>query len=213
MSLLKNPRIPVLVTSLAAIIMIIDYYLTSAGPISTIASNFKSFNSIMMSFTLFVGSVSLVILNVRKVTKPKKEISEVVPPAALLGTMALVVGLWLATGSTTSTEYQWLYTAILQPSEASLYGLVGFFMAYAAYKGFRVRNLESAAMLITGIFVMLALTSAAGAVWDGFPIIGDWFKDVPGMAGGRAFGICAAVGTIVMGTRILLGKERLLGRR
>lgn len=213
MSLIKNPRIPVLVTTIAAVIMMIDYYLTNAGPITTIATNFKSFNSIMMSFTLFVGSVSLVILNVRKIAKPKKELSELVPVAALLATMALVVGLWLATGSTTSTQYQWLYSAILQPSEASLYGLVGFFMAYAAYKGFRVRNLESAAMLVTGIFVMLALTSAAGAVWDGFPIIGDWFKDVPGMAGGRAFTICAAIGTIVMGTRVLIGKERLLGRR
>ena len=213
MSLIRNPRIPVLVTTIAAVIMMIDYYLTNAGPITTIASNFKSFNSIMMSFTLFVGSVSLIILNVRKISKPKKDLNEVAPSAVLLATMALVVGIWLATGSTTSAEYQWLYTAILQPSEASLYGLVGFFMAYAAYRGFRVRNLESAAMLITGIFVMLALTSAAGAVWEGFPLIGDWFKDVPGMAGGRAFGICAAVGTIVMGTRILLGKERLLGRR
>jgi len=213
MSSLRDPKIPIIISALVALVMVIDYYVPSGplDPVKLTATNFRNFVSVVTAFALLAGSVNLTQLHARTYIQ-KHTLLDKLPSVLLLVTMFGVVVLWLVTGSVSSPSYAWLYAAVLQPSEASLYGLVGFFMAYAAYRGFRVRSVESGAMLIAAVFVILQQTTVAGVVWSGFPIIGSWLNNIPGTGAGRAFAICTQIGIFVLGARIILGKEKILGR-
>jgi len=213
MSSIRDPKIPIIVSAIVALVMVIDYYVPSGplDPVKVTATNFRNFVSIVTAFALLAGSVNLVQLHTRTYIQ-KRTLLDKLPSVLLLVTMVGVVALWLVTGSVSSPQYAWLYSTLLAPSEASLYGLVGFFMAYAAYRGFRVRSIESGAMLIAAVLVILSQTTVGGAVWAGIPIIGSWVTNIPGTGAGRAFTITTQIGIFVLGARIILGKEKILGR-
>jgi hypothetical protein len=203
MSNLKNQKIPALIVSVVAIIMIASSYL-DFEVLDVTAGYIKSWNSMLFSFTLLAGSVNLLQVSSKKIQRKME--GEWIPNIVLLVTMFSVIGVWIFTSGITSPLYQWLYTNVLNPLESSLYALVGFFLVYAAWIGFRARNFESGIMLVSGILIMLAMTSLPlGGLFD----LGNWLKDVPGTAGSRSFMITAAIGTMMMGLRIILGRQKV----
>ncbi|NIV32140.1 MAG: hypothetical protein GWN58_22465, partial [Anaerolineae bacterium] len=90
--------------------------------------------------------------------------------------------------------------------QASLSGLLVFFIITAAYRLLRARNLESAVMLIVVILVLLGQVTL-GLV-PVLPKLKDWILDVPAMAGVRGILLGVALGALLTGIRLLLGVER-----
>jgi hypothetical protein len=101
---------------------------------------------------------------------------------------------------------QWIFENIQAPIQASLSGLLVFFVITAAYRLLRARNLESAVMLIVTIIVLLGQVTV-GLV-PILPKLKDWILDVPAMAGVRGILLGVALGALLTGIRLLVGAER-----
>ncbi|MCG8417859.1 MAG: hypothetical protein MJE77_07945 [Proteobacteria bacterium] len=115
-----------------------------------------------------------------------------------------LVTLWGPTGR----AYQWVYRYIFDPCNSTMFALLAFFIASAAFRAFRARNVEAALLLGAAILIMLGRVPIGRAISDFLPELSDWIVDIPNNAGRRAIMIGAALGAIVTGLRVILGLER-----
>lgn len=108
----------------------------------------------------------------------------------------------------TGRAFKWLYDHIFDPCNSTMFALLAFFIASAAFRAFRARNVEAALLLGAAILVMLGRVPIGGLLSDSFPYIADWLVDVPNNAGRRAIMMGAALGAVATGLRVILGLER-----
>jgi hypothetical protein len=101
-----------------------------------------------------------------------------------------------------------MYDYVFYPCNATMFALLAFFIASAAFRAFRARNAEAALLLGAAIIIMLGRAPIGRAISDMLPLISDWILDVPNNAGRRAIMMGAALGAIATGLRIILGLER-----
>jgi hypothetical protein len=102
----------------------------------------------------------------------------------------------------------WIYDHIFAPANATMFALLAFFVASAAFRAFRARNIEAALLLGSAIIILLATAPFGGAIWSSLPDVAQWILDIPSNGSRRAIIMGAAVGAIATGLRVILGIER-----
>lgn len=104
--------------------------------------------------------------------------------------------------------YKWIYDAIYTPLGSTMFALLAFYIASAAFRAFRARNLEAAVLLGTAMLVMLGKAPIGGAMSENLTHVVGWIMDVPNVAAKRAIFIGSALGAVSTGLRVILGLER-----
>ncbi len=99
--------------------------------------------------------------------------------------------------------WEFLYYKILVNVNSSIFSLIAFFIASAAYRAFKARTLESTLLLVAGLLVVLGQAPIAGLVWPGFSAIREWILAVPNTAGQRGILIGIALGVLAFSVRRL----------
>lgn len=110
--------------------------------------------------------------------------------------------------SAKNTVFQFAFDQIYNPLSATIYALLAFYVASAAFRAFRARNWQSGILLVTAIVVMIGRVPIGDAIWPGFPWIQQWLMVWPNTAGQRAILMGAALGMIATGIRVIFGIER-----
>jgi hypothetical protein len=113
----------------------------------------------------------------------------------------------------TGRVYTWIYDHVFSPCNATMFALLAFFIASAAFRAFRARNVEAGLLLGAAILIMIGRVPIGRALSPAFPAIAEWIVDIPNNAGRRAIMMGAALGAIATSLRVILGLERShLGR-
>jgi hypothetical protein len=162
-----------------------------------------SWAAIVTAFALFLGFANVVSVHWSRVRTQK--------PGALYSIVLLVslfatVGLGL--GGPQSVSSQYIFNYILQPLEATFFALLALFMATAAFRAFRVRNLESFFFVLFAVIVLLGQVPVSIYLWPEIPVIKDWVLNVPTLAGVRGILLGVSLGVIATGLRVLMGADR-----
>ena len=100
--------------------------------------------------------------------------------------------------------WEFLYYKIMVNIQTSIFSLLAFFIASAAYRAFKARTLESTILLIAGLLVVLGQAPIADLIWPGFSVIRDWIMAFPNTAGQRGILIGAALGIVVFSVRRII---------
>jgi hypothetical protein len=100
--------------------------------------------------------------------------------------------------------WEFLYYKILVNVNSSIFSLLAFFIASAAYRAFKARTLESTLLLAAGLLVMLGQAPIMGLLWPGFSAIREWILAFPNTAGQRGILIGIALGVLVFSVRRLI---------
>ena len=100
--------------------------------------------------------------------------------------------------------WEFLYYKILVNINSSIFSLLAFFIASAAYRAFKAKTLESTILLVAGVLVILGQAPIADLIWPGFSLIRDWILAFPNTAGQRGILIGAALGIVVFSVRRLI---------
>jgi hypothetical protein len=102
-----------------------------------------------------------------------------------------------------------LYNYVLTPVQATMFALLAFFIASAAFRAFRARSIIATLLLLTAVVVML------GRVPIGPFVLGDWISDladwimaVPNAAAKRAIIVGVGLGILSLSLKMVLGIER-----
>jgi hypothetical protein len=120
----------------------------------------------------------------------------------------LMIFLGLKTGTAPGTPFSSMFMNVFIPFQATVFSLLAFYIASAAYRSFKAKSIESAVLLIASIIVMLSKIPLGGELWGQIPVIGEWIMDAPSSAGRRAIIFGGYLGSITMMIRIFFGLER-----
>lgn len=126
----------------------------------------------------------------------------------LLLSLGAMLGAGLAGGIRSGSLFDWGYVNLMVPMESTMFSLLAFFIASAAYRAFRARSVEATLLLVTAVVVMLGRVPLGERIWSGLPPLTEWIMEVPNMAAKRGIMIGAALGAISTGLKMILGLER-----
>jgi hypothetical protein len=101
-----------------------------------------------------------------------------------------------------------LFQKILVPLQATVFSLLAFFMASAAYRSFRARNLMAGLLLGSAFIVMLGQVPLGAQIWSGLPKLSQWIMAVPNTASKRGIELGVTLGSLATSLKILTGIER-----
>jgi hypothetical protein len=108
----------------------------------------------------------------------------------------------------------WVFKYMYSPLQATMFSLLAFFIASAAFRAFRMRTFEAGLLLGAGLLVMFGRVPLGqfdlGIASDEFSFLTvmNWIMAVPTTAAQRGIMMGAAMGVIVMGLKVILGIER-----
>jgi hypothetical protein len=194
--------LPLAVTFLAGTFIVLQYYFVIPGA-TALASQMVQWNVILAAFALALGLGSVVRIHLHKVQRKAQDWQYSVILLAILA-------IWLAVGLTDSTggqNYKWLWNNVLLPVSSTSYATTFFFVTSAAYRAFRVKNLQSALLLLAAIIVM-GRVGIFAVVAPFFGTASQWIMDIPNTAGMRAVTIGASLALVANAFRIIVGLER-----
>ncbi len=120
----------------------------------------------------------------------------------------LMIFLGAKRGMNPGTPYNSMFMNVYVPFQATVFSLLAFYIASAAYRSFKAKSLESGVLLIASVIVMLGKIPLGEAIWSNIPILGEWIMDAPSSAGRRAIIFGGYLGSITMMIRIFFGLER-----
>ena len=114
----------------------------------------------------------------------------------------------LITGLNEGSPLFWIFLNAMSPFMATMFSLIGFFIASAAFRAFRARSIEATLLLLSALIIMLGQIPLGQMIWQGIPDTMVWIFNVPTTGAKRAILFGIAMGTIAFSLRIIFGIER-----
>ncbi len=214
-------EIPIAITFLIGIFMIVDFFVPHTA-VTTAADEMKQWGIIVIAASILLGIGNLVRVHSKNIARKNRGWGYSIITLAVMVVM-LFLGLWPgahlgpneAIGTVAEgTPFNWMFIYMQVPLQSTMFSLLAFFIASAAYRAFRLRSAESSLLLIAAIIVMLGRVPLGAYLTRNLPEHAQlpWITETimayPNMAAFRGILMGAALGVMAMGLRIILGIER-----
>jgi hypothetical protein len=209
MSSLLSKHLPVAVAFFAGFAMVVAFFSGNAF-ISWFSQQQLKWITIVGGFALLLGVASITRVSFGHVRQRKANWPYKVVLLAFLAVSSVFA---IFQGTEQGTVYDWLFQNMNAPMMSTMFSMLAFYIASAAYRAFRARTLEATILLITATIVMLGRVPLGRAIFSYLPQVTDWIMNYPNLSVQRGIIIGAALGAASMSLRIILGIERTyLGR-
>ncbi|MDP8267631.1 MAG: hypothetical protein P9L97_02770 [Candidatus Tenebribacter davisii] len=222
-------KLPLFITFTVGIILIISEFIPHK-PFGQLSGELEIWFLIISGFAILLGQLSLFKVNILKIQFKQRDWQFYIITLLSFITMVTIGFLWgtgkspgiLGHGESISSvmgykPFDYLFFNVYQHLQATMFSLLAFFIASAAYRAFIGRTLESNLLLIAAVLVMLGNTSLGVFLTSWLPNslsflhlpnVSEFIMTYPTTAGQRAIMIGAGLGIIGSSLRIILGIER-----
>ncbi|MDQ7778706.1 MAG: hypothetical protein RDV41_03220 [Planctomycetota bacterium] len=176
------------------------------------------------AFAAFLGYYSIVRVHAIKVKRHIPGWGFSVVALASFAVMfvlgCLAQGASIDPASGKQTVFGWVYSNMMVPLQGTMFSILAFFIASAAFRAFRARTFEAALLLLAAVVVMFGRVPLGEYIWKcifpGGPgggginmaNITDWVMSFPNMAGQRGIAFGIVLGGLAMSLRIIFGIEK-----
>jgi hypothetical protein len=112
------------------------------------------------------------------------------------------------------TRFSWMYNFLYVPMQATMFSLLAFFIASAAFRAFRIRTFDASLLAVAALVVMIGRVPVGELLTTSLPepvqlpTMANWLLEWPQNAAKRGIAIGAGLGVMATGLRIILGIER-----
>ena len=223
MKQLLHMTIPLLITFILSLFYAFQYFV----PHESIKDTFSFLlqcTMIIGCFAALLGIYSLVRVHAIRIKRRGQNWKYSYITISFL-TLTIIVGMFgsIEKGAALKGHmYYFIYTSILIPIQATMFSLLAFFIASAAYRAFRARSLVATVLLLTAVFVMIGrvpigeylhiipgwLADSLGIPTNPLPAFAHWLLNVPNLAAKRAIAIGIGLGASATALKVALGIER-----
>lgn len=231
-------ELPLLITAITGILIIINFVFPELT--GGITETLRDWTIMIASFAIILGILNLVLVNLRRSLEPithlEDRIFSLIVILSLLFTT--IIGLIYGIKSNIQSFIVFkinsdyvipminiefikkdmnLFTGIIfnnvyTPLNSATFSLLAFFIASAAYRAFRAKNLEALILLLSAAIVMLGRVPIGDYLFSIFGIkislISDYIISVLNAAAQRAILIAIGIGTIIISLKLLFGVEK-----
>ena len=220
--------IPLLITALGGFVLIVAYFIPYTEAWGEDASIWFD---VLAAIAFILGGGNLLKMNLKKISDRSRGWGyAAVTLIAFLVT--LVVGLgkvgvnpadnapgvaWSGSYRETGAPFAWLYEFAFKPLTATMFAMLAFYVASAAFRAFRAKNFEAILLLGTAFIILLGRTFAGVVLTSWMPDALDglrienltvYIMKVFNTAGNRAIMIGIALGIASTSLKVLLGVDR-----
>ena len=205
-------QVPLVLTAAIGLVMLL-YFFIPHPIISGPGHFFEDSVIIVVAFAVVLGAANLLSFNGAIISRRGKDWPYKI---VLLLSMFATIAVGIVEGERylePETVFSWIYNNFYASMQATMFALLAFFIASAAFRAFRIRNLEAGLLAVAALFVMLGRVPIGNLIsshWpDGIrlPQISDWIMENPQNSAKRAILMGAALGVMSTGLRIIMGIE------
>jgi len=194
-------EVPLIIVFVTGVVMALSDFVPHQS-IQDIREFMMSWLQIIGVLAVGLGLVSLTQVNWIKVRRKAEGW-----PYALITLLGMII--MLVTGFAwdyrdAHNPFQFLFQYALMPIYATMFSLLAFYIASAAFRAFKARNTMATTILITAIIVMLGQVPVGAHLAP----LKSWIMEVPNMAGFRAILLGIGLGGVAMALKIVFGIER-----
>ncbi len=199
-------ELPILICALAAVVYILS---TFANPsqfpaLQRIKGELDSWYLIVYATAYGVGLVNLILIHSKRVRQQK----EGWPYSGVL-LILLFATLGIGVFTTANGTYtDWLFQYVNVHPQTTVFSILVFYIASAAYRAFRIRTFEASVLMLAAVIMMLGRAPIGEVIWTKLPALADWVLNNPNAAGMRGITIAATLGGVATALRVVLGIER-----
>ena len=197
--------LPVLITFILGVMFTLQYYVPHPTS-EALLSEVSVWNQIIAGFAIILGVGSLLHTHYLKIKR--KEAGWGYSAVMYLSMLIMLgAGLWSG-GKGADTMFGWLYDYVLVALQGTMFSLLAFFVASAAYRAFRARSPEATVLLLAAAVVMFGRVPLGEYLISGIGRVSDWIMNVPNTAAQRGILIGVSLGGIATSIKIICGIER-----
>ncbi|MBD3336115.1 MAG: hypothetical protein GF355_11430 [Candidatus Eisenbacteria bacterium] len=219
-------HLPLILVFAVGLVPIVTFFLHEDVPgVTFTRDRVETWMIIIAGFALLLGVVNVIQGAIRKIERRQKGWPFAISLLAGLFTMggfgllsAFGVGPFQGIGQTaegTQTPFYWMTINFFNPLQAAMFSLLAFYIASAAFRAFRVRNVEASILMLAAIVVMLGRIPFGESIFawipggeNWLPRFTEWIMNTPNAAAQRGIIIGAALGAASLSLRVILGIER-----
>lgn len=218
--------VPLVIASVTGFVLIVAWFLPYTEQWGDVAMGW--FN-ILAAIAFILGGGNLLKMHLQKIAAQRAGWGySAVTLVAFLVTLTIGLGkigvrpddpsaAWSGSYDQEGSAFWWIFTYVFSPLNATVFALLAFFVASAAFRAFRAKNTEATVLLATAFIVLLGRTYAGVFLTDWLPEelsflefdrLTGMIMNVFNMAGMRAITIGIALGVVATSLRVLLGIDR-----
>ncbi len=220
--------VPLLITALGGFVLIIAYFIPRTQGWGEVAAIWFD---VLASIAFILGGGNLLKIHLQKISDQKTGWGySAVTIAAFVFTLFVGLGkigvnpniqypdfAWSGSYREMGSAFWWLYEYVFKPLTATMFAMLAFYVASAAFRAFRAKNIEAILLLGTAFIILLGRTFAGVVLTAWLP---DWLSglklenltvtimQVFNTAGNRAIMIGIALGIASTSLKVLLGVDR-----
>jgi hypothetical protein len=203
---MMKTRIPLLICFVAGTFMAIQYFVPAFLPYY---DRVNDYIQIVYAFSIVLGLASVIQRHTHRVQRrgPEKRRHKdwVYSLCALAGLTVMLLAGFIG-GRGDGSLFQNLFNAILLPVQSTMFALLAFYLASAAFRAFRTRSVDATVLLVAAVIVMI------GRLDDGaslrIPTLARWILDNPNLVAKRAILLGVGLGMASTALKVVVGIER-----
>ncbi len=205
--------IPVYLTAAIGVLTILSFFVPHAI-VSNPATILQDWAIVIVASGYVLGAAN--VLRVNGVEALKRQRDWPYKWVLLISMVAmLIIGISEGTSFLDAgTKFSWMYNNLYVPMQSTMFSLLAFFIASAAFRAFRIRSFDATLLAIAALIVMIGRVPIGQALTLGWPqemqlpTWANWLLEWPQNAAKRGIAIGAGLGVMATGLRIILGIER-----
>ena len=205
MSILRSRELPRAIM-VFSILILLGAYFFDISILQESGSYVRLTGNVIAGMASFVGLINITIVLLRRIQSRREGHWYFAIWGLIVAYVTIIFGIYYGP---LSNAYIYFYQNIQAPLYSATTGLLVFFITTATYRSFKVRNVETALLVISGVLVLLGNAPVGEMISPMFPAISNWILDVPNGAASRGMTIGAGIGIIAIGIRNMLGKENV----
>lgn len=199
-----------MIVLVGGVLMIFQYFIPHRIS-QDIFDNYTIWIPIIGAFALVLGVGSLTRLHGHRVRNraPNWPYSlAVIVPIYLMPIFALLLPTSVGGGMEAPSVFNFAFMHIQVPIQSTMFSLLAFYIASAAFRAFRAKSLLATVLLLTAVIVMMGQVPIGELLGSWFPKLGLWIIDFPNNAAKRAIGLGVGFGSLATQLKIIFGVER-----
>jgi hypothetical protein len=205
--------IPVYLTAIIGVLTILSFFMPHAA-IADPATVLQDWAIVIVAAGYLLGAANVFKVNGVEAIKRQRDWPY---KWVLLVSMTIMMVIGFSEGThflDANTKFSWMYNNLYVPMQSTMFSLLAFFIASAAFRAFRIRSFDATLLAIAALIVMIGRVPLGQALTVGWPqemqlpTWANWLLEWPQNAAKRGIAIGAGLGVMATGLRIILGIER-----